>query len=322
MTMEALCIGMATADIVVTGAGDLLPERGTALADSLSVGVGGDAVNQAVTLAKLGHRVGLVSMVGQDPLGQHIKAECQRAGVLVEGVAVSTRYPTWMAVVLIGADGERSFIAAKDGIVSDFAVTDTALNLIKPGLRVLSVGSLFCSKPLDTQVLPPVLRAAKAAGAITVADLVVDRHPASLDEIGEVLPLLDYVCPSQAEAELYTGESSPDACADAFLDRGVPNVIIKLGSKGALARTRTQRVWQDAFPVPVADTTGSGDNFLAGFVSGQLRGFDLCACLALAAATAAVSLQAVGATAGVSSYQQVAEFLVTRLQVTVEPVRG
>jgi sugar/nucleoside kinase (ribokinase family) len=308
--MEALCIGMATADILVTGAGETVPGRGTTFADSLAVGVGGDAVNQAITLAKLGHQVGLMSLVGQDPLGQYIKDQCQRSGVQVDGVAVSAHHPTWMAVVLIGAGGERSFIAAKDGIVSDFSMDTTALDLIKNDLKVLSIGSLFCSKPLDTEVLPTVLRAAKAVGAITVADLVVDRYPAELDEISEVLGLLDYVCPSQAEAELFTGRSDPDDCADLFLSRGVRNVVIKLGRRGALARTRTQRIWQRAYPVPVADTTGSGDNFMAGFISGQLRGFDLADCLDLAAATAAVSVQAIGATAGVRDYEQVAEFRV------------
>ena len=63
------------------------------------------------------------------------------------------------------------------------------------------------------------------------------------------------------------------------------------------------------FPTHVVDTTGSGDNFMAGVVAGLANGNGLAESMKLGAAVAALSVQAVGASAGVKDARQVADFI-------------
>jgi 2-dehydro-3-deoxygluconokinase len=100
-----------------------------------------------------------------------------------------------------------------------------------------------------------------------VADLVEDRIHFARDDIQGVLPYIDYLVPSLLEARKLTGLNDCDACADAILGYGIPNVVIKLGSKGSMARTATRRELCPICSAKVVDTLGSGDSFVAGFVS-------------------------------------------------------
>ena len=65
--MTIICVGMAVVDILVQGFAGTPTLGTTAFVDRVGMGVGGDALNQASALAKLGHRCQLVTSVGDDP---------------------------------------------------------------------------------------------------------------------------------------------------------------------------------------------------------------------------------------------------------------
>ena len=144
---------------------------------------------------------------------------------------------------------------------------------------------------------------------MTVADLIVNPAAGGLGDITHVLPLLDYAVPSQQEAEYFTGQRDPRQAAKALLALGVSNVIVKLGERGALFCSRDRTFEVPAFKVRVVDTTGSGDNFMAGLIYGLVRQQPIEHALRMAAAVAALSIQAVGAGAGVVNLAQVEQFL-------------
>jgi sugar/nucleoside kinase (ribokinase family) len=301
-------------DILAVAIGNVpfLPVGGqTVFVRGVTMAPGGDAVNQSVALAALGHEVGLMTAVGADRQGSLVSGYCRDQGVDVSAVTVTQDYPTTTSIVIIDDGGERSCITSRGGTAAMYGPEHADLGYLRPGLKVLSVASLFCSRSLDLKLLLPLLRRAKELGAITVADLVNDRADGTLDELSAALAYLDYIIPSRAEAEFFAGTKDPVAAAEVFRKHGIENVVIKLGRDGSYALTSSGSLHVPAFDVPVVDTTGSGDNFVAGFVSGLVLGLPLEETLRRASATAALSVQAVGASSGVRRLGQLADALRT-----------
>lgn len=298
---EIVCVGMATVDVWVRGFQQAPTAGGVEFVETIGSGVGGDAVNQAITLARLGHATALLSVVGADSAGQLVRQLTAAAGVDVSGLDVDPTLVTSMAVALIDGEGERSFLAHRTGSVHRIGLRHLPVDQLRPGLKVLSIGSLMHSAELDQEALPVLLKRAHDLGAITVADMVADRDQATLDDLEPVLQELDYLVPSMAEVEHYTGTVDVIAAAEVFAAYGVGTVVIKQAAAGATAFRGNDRWHAASYDVPVRDTTGSGDNFVAGFVSGLATGLPLDQCLRRGAATAALSVQHIGASGGVPS---------------------
>lgn len=306
---EVICAGMAVADILVKGMGQMPKEGLTSFAQEIEMHTGGDAVNEAVTLAGLGHDTGLLTLVGNDVQGTFIRENCSLNGVNTEGIMVSSVYPTSTSIVLISENGERSFISRKGGTADEFSLQDVRLDMIREGVRVVSIASLFCSERLNDIEYAAILKKAKAAGAVTIADLVLNREECTLEELKGSLPLLDYIVPSREEAEHFTGRKELSEIAEVFHGYGVENVVIKLGAEGVYADTPKERVRVQSYAAEVVDTTGAGDNFMAGFISGLVRGCSLRECLEFGSAVSAVSIGQIGATGAVKSAAQVQEIV-------------
>ena len=313
---EAICIGMAVTDVLVGGVTGIPRHGATSIVRDISICTGGDAVNEAITLAKLGHSVGLMALVGNDLQGDFVVRECEKNGVDVSTVARTSKHPTATSIVLINECGERSFLSQPGTAMDEFSLDHVDLQQIKPGLKVLSVGSLFCGKSMHSEPLRKILEKAKAVGAITVADFVSTPETGGLESIRQVLEVLDFAVPSKDEAFLYTGTEVLDQIAEEFFRFGVKNVVVKLGGEGIFVHTQTDHFRLGPYPAIAVDTTGAGDSFVAGFVSGLLRGESLLECAKFGAATASIAIQFVGATTGVRSIEQVKD-VVRRHQITV-----
>jgi sugar/nucleoside kinase (ribokinase family) len=89
----------------------------------------------------------------------------------------------------------------------------------------------------------------------------------------------------------------------------VKTVVIKLGPDGVFVRNRTDRFQIGVYPSTVVDTTGAGDSFVGGFISGLVRKEPLLRCAMIGAATASLAVQSVGATTGVKSFEQVMDVI-------------
>ena len=98
----------------------------------------------------------------------------------------------------------------------------------------------------------------------------------------------------------------PEEQADVFLSWGAKNVVIKLGEDGCLVRNANESFRTPIYKTRcVVDTTGAGDNFVASFLTGVLKGWDLKKCSEFAAAAGSICVEKVGATAAIESLEQV-----------------
>ena len=300
-----MCVGTALVDSIIRGFDPKPVSASGYVADSCSLNAGGEAVNEAISAAKLGMKTGILCAVGNDQAGEIVLNELKKNGVDTSPVVKSEATP--VTTMFVREDGTRQSITNQahrynfhpENYLPGFSNT-----------KALILGSLFRAPFDDPTIIHAVVSGAKAAGALVVADTKLPNFRfLSLEDIRDSLPLIDFITPNEDEAVFFTGKKKPEDMADVFLDYGVRNVIIKLGSEGCLLKNRIAAFRLPAMPVSAVDATGAGDNLVAGFVSEILRGASPEEALRFANACGAICTSAVGAGTALRSREQVLEFL-------------
>lgn len=110
---------------------------------------------------------------------------------------------------------------------------------------------------------------------------------------------------------LLAGTEDVEAMAEFFLEGGVKCVVIKLGSRGCFCKTAQLSFYCGCYDVPVVETTGAGDAFVAGFLSGVLRNGSMEDCVRLGTAASAHVIQCVGANTGIRDLKTLLAFIGT-----------
>jgi len=299
---EVIVIGPAVADIPLAPVGPQVFEAGSWPLERIAMQAGGDAVNEAITLCRLGRRAALVSKVGLDPAGDFVLRTLEDAGVDVACVRREAGLDTGINIVLVREGGERSFITNRNGSLRRLAFEDVRPLLDSPALqsaKIACLASLFVSPLLTLADTAALLNALKRRGLVLCADTTRPKRGETLREAAQALSRLDYFFPNLEEAALLTGRSDPLAAACALLDAGVGHAVVKLGGRGCLLAGPGGR-WQiDAWPgAHCLDTTGAGDTFAAAFIAALLEGRDFIDCGRYANAAASLCVEHIGATSG------------------------
>ncbi|MGH2459447.1 MAG: sugar kinase, partial [Chloroflexota bacterium] len=121
----------------------------------------------------------------------------------------------------------------------------------------------------------------------------------------QLLPRCDLVLPGADEAELLTGEADPERAAREIHRLGPRLVLVKLGPEGALALSEDGIIRVPALRLErVVDPVGAGDGFAAGFLSGQLRGWDIAESMRLGAAVGAAAMSVSGDVEGLPTWEE------------------
>lgn len=303
---DVLCVGETAVDIITKTVTDCSFSNECKPVEHISIKSGGDALNNAVDLAKLGNRVSYVGRIGADIGGTFILNELQRAGVDTSHV-VSSENPHTKVNLLIDQNGDRSFFY--DGATSrEFTAADVNADLLRM-CRVLQVGGAFHLPAFDGEGAAMLFQAAKKEGVITSMDVTNDFTGRWDEIIRPCYPYLDYFLPSIDQAVQITGREEPWEIAGFFLERGVKHVAIKLGEAGSFCRTVDKAFYCGSYRVPVVETTGAGDAFCAGFLTGLLHGQPLEDCVISGTAASAHVIQDVGANTGMCSYDRLQAFI-------------
>ena len=263
-------------------------------AETLTTHTGGDAMNEARTLASLGVPVRLVTRLGEDPAGEMILGQCRSLGIDTEFIRRSPEYPTGVNIVLVDEKGERRFITNPQGTLRKFFPEDIPEQALRGG-RILCFASIFVAPAFTDGVLAELFARAREEGLLLCADMTKRKNGESVRDMRRCLSYLDYIFPNYEEAALLTGRSDWDEIADAFLECGVKHVVIKAGARGCFIKTETERFWVPAVPgVRCVDTTGAGDTFSACFLYALSRGYPLEQCGRFANAGASFCIEQVG----------------------------
>ncbi len=294
----AVLVGAGIVDIPVGPVGTLSFTRPSTPAKAVTLGFGGDALNEAITLARLGHGARLVSKVGDDPAGRLVIEHCASAGVDTRFVAQQQGLATGINIVLVDEVGERRFITSESGSLRALGAGDIPAEAVADA-SVACLASVFVSPHLRPEELAELFAGWRAQGVLACADFTRPKRGETLADIADALAQLDYAFPSREEAEALTGECDPVAMAAAFAAYGVRRVAIKLGGEGCYIHSGELCAYLPAVrDVSCVDTTGAGDSFVAGFLCGLLEGRTFPECARLANAAASLTVEGMGAGAG------------------------
>lgn len=304
---EVVLIGAAILDALAPGADARVFETGSLPCPGLRLQTGGDAMNEAVVLSKLGRRARLVSRLGRDSAGDLILGVCKRHSIDTSFV-VRADIDTGVNIVLVSPDGERCFLTNPEGSLRKLEPADVFAAIEAPGfsdVRAVCFASVF-AYPLLMPALAEIFRRIKEKGPILLADMTKRKNEETLADVAPALRYADYVFPNLDEAYLLTGSRDPAAIARQFLACGVKNVVIKLGADGCYVKNADLEAYVPAVPgVRAVDSTGAGDNFAAGFIDALLRGEGLVDRARWGNAVASLCVERTGATTGTRDRREV-----------------
>lgn len=307
MKDQVICIGTALVDSIIRGFDPEPVSASGYRADSCSLNVGGEAVNEAVALSSLGVDTRILCFLGNDGAGRLVADTLSSHGVDTNGIVWEKEHPTPVTTMFVNADGSRKSIT-NQAHRYNFHPEDHLEASGQAGAIIL--GSLFRAPFDDPEIIRKVITAAKEKGLLIFADTKLPNFRVlTLEDLSEILPMIDFITPNEDEARYYSGQDEPEAMADVFLSYGVSNVIIKLGGHGCLLKNREITLQLPAYRIDAVDATGAGDNFIAGFVSEILRGSSLSDALHFANACGAVCSTMVGAGTAVKSRDQIVQFI-------------
>ena len=297
--------GTIIADVFVrTLAGTVAPGTLT-IVDEVGFHLGGAAPNTGAVLGRLDVPVSIVGRIGSDAFGSLVHQQIA-AFATRQSLALAARQPTTSVVGQIFKNGERSFLYAA-GASAEFCATDIDLEQEKAlGARALHLGYALLLPALDGEPMLTLLRQANQLGLLVSLDVAYFPGP-NWASIKPLLACVDVFCPNRNEAAAITGTNDPVEAADRLLTFGVRKfVAVKNGERGAYVRQAGQPgIFLDPYRVPVIDTTGAGDAFLAGLLAGWYHGLSWEEAGRVANATAALATTRQGATEGVDSWDQV-----------------
>jgi ribokinase len=284
-----LVVGSSNTDMIIQV--KRIPKPGeTILGGEFASAAGGKGANQAVGAARAGGAVTFIARVGQDMFGDKAVAGFVADGINVDYIVRDPSSPSGVALIFVGQNGENS-IAVASG--ANARLTPADLKKAASAFRQSRVVILQLETPLTT------VRAAARLAANAGARVILNPAPAQpLPD--DLLRLVYLLTPNEHEAELLTGlpvtdEAAAAKAADALLARGVQNVIITLGARGAFVAGGQGRGLVSGFKVKPVDTTAAGDVFNGTLAVALAEGRTLLESARFASAAAAISVTRLGA---------------------------
>jgi ribokinase len=297
-------VGSLNADLVIHV--DHAPGLGeTVLATRLDRFPGGKGANQACAAARLGVPTRMYGRVGADENGVWLRGQLAAAGVDVTTVVVDEERPTGLAIITVDSAGQNQIVVVPGANAGCDPAPDTTAD--RPAIEAVL---LQLEIPMET--VERVAVDASRAGRIVLLD------PAPARTLPQALiASTTYLSPNETELAALTGggavttRANVRARARRLIERGVANVVVKLGARGALLVSRDGEVYWPAFEVRVEDTTAAGDAFNAAFAVALIQTGDREHAGDFATAAAAVAVTRAGAQPAMPTRADVARMLET-----------
>jgi sugar/nucleoside kinase (ribokinase family) len=289
---DVTVVGELNLDLILYGLPPQLEPERELLASGLSLTLGSSSAIFAHNLSMLGSRVGFISRIGDDPLGQIAIDRLAAGGVDVAKVRrVSGPTSTGLTVIL-PRDGFRN-ILTYPGTMNEMCFEDLDLDYLVSA-RHFHLSSFFLHRALRPRVVE-LFRKIKAAGLTISLDTNDDPEDKWEGELHTALRYVDVFLPNLRELRKITGTEDVDA-AIGRLTQLISIVAVKMGPQGAIAQRGKERCMAPALAVEAVDPVGAGDSFDAGFIHQYVRGADLPTCLAFGNLAGAFSTTRPGGT--------------------------
>jgi len=288
---KILVIGSSNTDMIVKTERFPLPGE-TILGGNFFMFPGGKGANQAVAAARLGAEVCFICKVGGDIFGQKALDGFINEKIDTQYCIKAQDLASGVALIIVNEAGENEIVVAP-GANNNLTTSD--IDESQAAITESEIILLQLETPIET-VEYTINKAAKAGKKVVL-------NPAPAQSINsEVYRSLFLITPNETEAKILTGIpvydlESADHAAQELLNKGVQNVIITMGSKGAFFKNTIEKIFVPAQNVKAIDTTAAGDVFNGALVVGISRGLGWQEAIEFANAAAGISVTRMGAQA-------------------------
>jgi fructokinase len=279
MSQKIICFGEMLWDVLPTGQ---MP--------------GGAPMNVAIHLQYQGHSPVVISRVGSDELGLELLNFLKQKEVGTDWVQVDEMHPTGTVLANVSNKQEVTYEIVQP-VAWDFIQTEDALEKQVAGSDVFIYGSLAARSPISRQTLMALLPLSR----LNVFDVNLRPPHYAPETWEELLHQANVVKMNQHELKVIAGGNQEAGDEKSALQKikdryKLDMVILTRGEEGAAVLSQEGYFEQAGFPVRVEDTIGSGDAFLAMFISRMLMGSSLPEALEHACALGALVATHKGAT--------------------------
>ncbi|GMQ30289.1 ribokinase [Algoriphagus confluentis] len=250
-----LIVGSSNTDLVVKT--PRFPKPGETLTGGdFFLFQGGKGANQAVAAARMGGQVSFLTKLGKDLFGEQTRESLEQEGIFPELILEDKNTSSGVALIMVDQAGENQIVVVPGAngnlLPKDLSKADDVLKKADIVLSQLET-------PLTT-----LLSLGKSVEK-TGKKLILNPAPAQTlpDSIYQNLFL---ITPNETEASLLTGisleiETALSKIGNWFLEKGVQNIIVTLGEKGAYFHSSKVQFLVPTHPVKAVDTTAAGDVF-------------------------------------------------------------
>lgn len=306
---KILVIGSSNTDLITTvkrlpGAGETIQGK------FFFQAMGGKGANQALAAHRSGGNVSFITCLGSDSNGKNTLQYYKEEGLDVSSALIVDHVPSGTAVILVNDEGENCIVVtpgANHELSAEYihtlekaiaAARYVVLQMEIPLATVTKVCEL--AKKHDTQVVLNV------APAVEISK--------SLIEMSDILVL------NESEIEIVSGskieEEGEHKIIDTLLSQGAKTVILTLGSKGCIVKSKDTNQHIPAFQVKAVDTTAAGDTFCGSLVARLSKGDSMIEAVKFATTAAAICVTRLGAQPSIPTEQEVYDFQNNKLLMT------
>ncbi len=300
---KILVIGSSNIDFVVNV--PYMPAVGeTIMGGDFTKIPGGKGANQAFACGKLGGDTAFLSTVGDDDLGQLMIHNLASAGVDTRSMRPVEGKPTGMALIYVNKQGNNSIVVVAG------ANTDCSVEYIEEKNKIFGKSDiLLVQMEVPHESVYYAIKKAKSMGIM----VILNPAPAPDSIPDEIYKCVDVITPNETELQKLSGceivtEEDAKCGSKVLLQKGVKNVLVTLGSKGAMLVNEKEATLFSPPDIKVVDTTAAGDTFNAAFsvMVAEEKSFHDAIRFANIASTISVSRK--GAQTSVPSRQEVMDF--------------
>lgn len=286
---KILVVGSSNTDMVIKT--KHLPRSGeTVLGGTFFMNPGGKGANQAVAIARLGGQVAFICKTGSDIFGHQSQQLFEEEGIDTSYIFSDSKNPSGVALITVDEQAENCIVVAS-GANANLTPADLA-------------SAIDCFEHVDMVLMQleiPLSTVEYVAEKAFRKNKKVILNPAPVQTLSpSLLKHLYLITPNETEAEMISGvkitdQQSAEEAAKTIAGMGVQNVIITLGSKGALAFCHSEMIMVPALKVEAVDTTAAGDVFNGALTLALAEGRSIEESVRFACKASAISVTRVGA---------------------------
>lgn len=264
---DVICMGELLAEFVATQANVSLVD-----APGFIKAPGGAPANVAVALQRLGVSAGFAGKVGGDPFGEFLRLALSVEGVDTSSLLTDSQARTTAVFVAVWEDGRKDLCFYRnpgaDMLLSPEEIRPTMFD----GARCFHYGSISLIDEPCASAQRKALQIARQKGLMITYDpnyrpTLWPSEERARAVIQDSFGYCHLAKISQEEWQVATGEQDLQKGIRVVLDKGVELLVVSRGSQGALAANGDYCIELPAYDIPVVETTGAGDGFMAAMIT-------------------------------------------------------